>query len=258
VTKPVGSSEAIPALGKLREEFVRAAQADSRSTSRGRVPRLAAGLAAAGAIVAIAIVVDRGDEPTAPSVSDRAATPGDTAGSLAPAPQLGQGAAPDVGHGGFAAYEPQFQTVEALAQASTLVISGTVKDVRPGGEVVDIDPEYPTRFIDTLVGVDEVLKGSAASGEVTVKSIELAYANPPGTPAGTPDREWRAPGERVVAFLTNLGSGPIFGPTSYAHSLYRIKGADIEVLSQAPGSLSERIASMSLSELRSAVRGAGN
>lgn len=257
MTKPVESSEAIPALGKLREEFVRVAQAESRSATPGRARSLAAGLAALCALVVIAVVGSRGDEATAPSVSDRAATPEDTAGSQASAPQAGQQAAPDVAQGGFAAYEPQYQTVDELARASTLVITGTVKDVRPGGEVIDIDPEYPTRFIDTLLGVDEVLKGPAISGEVTVNSIELAYANPPGSPAGTPNREWRKPGERVIAFLTNSGSGPIFVPTSYAYSFYRLKGEDIEALSRGPGSLSDRVASMSLSQLRSAVRPPG-
>jgi hypothetical protein len=257
VTKSVETSDVIPALGKLREEFVRVAEAESRSASPPRTRPLATGLAALCALVAIAVLANRDDEARVPSVNDPAATPGETAASQATAPQVGPNGAPDVAHGGFAAYEPQYQTVDALAQASTLVITGTVTDVRSGGEVVDIDPEYPTRFLDTLVRVDEVLRGSAGSGDVTVKSIELAYANPPGSPAGTPDREWRKPGERVVAFLTNSGSGPLFVPTSYAYSFYRLKGEDIEALSRGPGSLSDRIASMSLLELRRAVQAAG-
>jgi hypothetical protein len=129
-----------------------------------------------------------------------------------------------------------------------------VTRVSPGREVVDIDPEYPTRFINTVLQVDDVLKGTASGKQVTVETMDLAF----GPSAGRADSEWRKPGERVVAFLSRGAAGDaVFGPTTYAQSFYRVTGIELEQLSGDAGSLGERIAGMSLLELESAVPGSG-
>jgi hypothetical protein len=149
---------------------------------------------------------------------------------------------------------PGYSTLGGLAAESPLVVEGQVTRVRPGREVADIDPQYPTRFLNTVLSVDEVLKGSPEISEVTVETMELAFSSGPGQP----NAEWRTPGARVVAFLSPRGpGGAMFNPTSYTQSLYLVKGARLEPLSAESGELGERIAGMSVPELERAVAGSG-
>lgn len=112
------------------------------------------------------------------------------------------------------------------------------------------DPEYPTRELTTVVRVDDVLKGSVRAQLVAVETLELAFGGP-----ALPD--WRKPGTRVLLFLSpsrEPETGEVYIPanTNYSQTAYVIKGQDITAAVDDP--LSERIAALSLPEVRQAVR----
>ena len=143
---------------------------------------------------------------------------------------------------------------DGLVDKSELVLTGTVKRVRTGAEIVDIDPKYPTRMLHAVVDVERVLKGPAGSREVKVATIESAYAPIPGARPEA-NLEWRRPGERIVAFLEAAPAGPgrPLVPTSYSQSFYRLEGDRVVPLAaQAAGA-----ASMHLSDFE-AARAAAN
>ena len=64
---------------------------------------------------------------------------------------------------------------------------------------MDIDPEYPTRFLHTVIRVEDELKGSVGA-QVTVSTIEAAYAQAPGRLT-------------VSGSATSLDSAPCVGRT---------------------------------------------
>lgn len=205
-----------------------------------------AGLLLGGVLIAVVVGSDDGGAP--PSVADEPSAAPDQVLDM----QNGAGGAGS--DETIEIYSPKYSSLAGLTGASQVVVEGTVKEVSPGREVVDIDPEYPTRFINNELQVDGVLKGTLSSKDVTVETMDLAFS----PAAGRPDTEWRRPGVRVLAFLSPRASGdPIFGPTTYAQSFYRVTGAKLEPLSGDAGSLGERIAGMSLPELERAVPGSG-
>lgn len=153
---------------------------------------------------------------------------------------------------GFAASGPAWDSLPELIAKSDLIVIGTVKGSFVG-ETVNDDPEYPSRFLHTLVAVDENLKGSALGGLVSVHTNELAFGGAPHS------REWRKPGERVLLFLTpstETAGLHILANRNLHQTAYLIRGEDLEWTAREPGyPLSERIAARSVSELRAAVRG---
>jgi hypothetical protein len=236
MTEHVDKTARIPALDALRDGFLEVANSEAARSSRYRTRRLAAGLAALSLLVALAVVAVTGGERTE-------APPATADANELIHPQAASG---------FVSGGPEYRTLDELVANSHLVVTGTVKEVRSGGEVVDIDPQYPTRFLNAVVAVDEVMKGSAPSTELTVRTIESAYAPAPGGPR-EPDVEWRTPGERIVAFLApSPNGGPLLVPTSYTQSFYRLKGADVMPLAPTTGSID----AMPLSQFRQAVRAA--
>jgi hypothetical protein len=237
MTDHTPESARIPALDTLRDGFVEVARGEARRSARRRTRQLAAGLAAVALLATVAAVVAT-DEPDGSAVAEMA----DELIEL----QHGVGLVP---HG------PQYRTLDGLVADSQLVVAGTVWEVRPGGEVVDIDPEYPTRFVDAVIQVDEVLKGAPTRDRVTVRTLESAYAPAPGG-SGGPDLEWRKRGERVVAFLASSpDGGPALVPTSYSQSLYRLKRDNVVPLA-GQGPERRPVPSMPLELLRAAVQAA--
>jgi hypothetical protein len=239
----------VPALAELRDALHARAKTEAEVPSKKWTRPLAATLAglAVGAVL-IAVVVGSNDDGTTQSAAD------DRGG--APDQVLDMGNAGGSGRSDetIEIYSPTYASLAGLTDASQVVVEGTVQEVRSGREVVDIDPEYPTRFLNTVVQVDDVLKGTLSTKSVTVETMDLAF----GPAAGRPASEWRKPGERVVAFLSPRAPGdPVFGPTTYAQSFYRVTGAKLEQLSGDAGPLGERIAGMSLPELERAVPGSG-
>lgn len=223
----------IPALDALREDFLQVARAGVPASASRRVRLVGAGLAGLVLAVAVAAVV--------------ASRPG--SGSVSQDPGLDRLIAPRTSPA-FVSTGPEYETLDALVRASELVVAGTVKEVRPGGEVVDIDPEYPTRFLHTVIRVEDELKGSVGA-EVTVSTIEAAYAQAPGGP----DMEWRERGQRVLLFLMPSPEGDrLRVPTSYGQSVYRVEGGSVAPLgAPARDGRSGPVGAVPLSRLREAV-----
>ncbi|MGH3029224.1 MAG: hypothetical protein ACRDNE_00380 [Gaiellaceae bacterium] len=225
---PVDKTHRMRALDELRDEFVRVAHAESRSP-RPRPRRLAVSLASlmlvtAGATAAGIILTSDADQAT-------------------------------VSQGPSAAFEasgPRYASLAELVIKSDLVVLGTVQEVLPAKVIEAEDPQYPTRTFNTVVRVDEALKGSAPRGVVTVETLELAFREPG-------PEEWREPGERVLLFLTPSREPDtpelfILANTNYSQTAYVIQGEDI--MAAVGDELSEEVATLSLAELRQAVEAA--
>lgn len=91
----------------------------------------------------------------------------------------------------------------SLAQAvatADLVVLGTVSEVRPGGIGPANSPEEQIETLEAVMRVDEVLKGRAPGGPLTLETMEQAYT------AG--NTEWRCPGERALLFLSRSTEKP--------------------------------------------------
>jgi hypothetical protein len=215
---------AIPALAELRQEFLGVAADEPRSPGR-RMPRVAIALTGLGIVVAAgfmaALIFESDLQPK--RQSDRPVA------------------------GAFAGHGPSYSSLGELAGNSSLIVVGTVSDTRVG-EVFDDDPtgQYPTRFLHTVVSVDEVLKGSAPSGDLTIATDELAYAAPNLD-------DWRKAGTRVLLFLTPSVEGRyVMANLDYSQTAYALRGEDVVATIGDP--LSDSIAAMSLSEIRRDVK----
>lgn len=173
-----------------------------------------------------------------------------------------------------------FESLDQMVATSELVATGTVTEVRPGRVIEPetygpgeggLDPRgnegtvppppppeevaesgtYPTRFPQTMVRVDEVLKGGKPAKEVIpVETLELAYARP--------NLEWREPGERVLLFAVRGRSPgvskPLYFPVNRSQSVYVLRENDlVATVSDPVIPLEERIASLSLPQLRAEV-----
>ena len=161
--------------------------------------------------------------------------------------------------GGILASGPRFRSLDLMVAKADLVVLGTVTDVRPGKVEAEGTPDE-VQNLNTVVRVDEALKGSAPAGTVTVTTLELAYGGPQNT-------EWRRPRERVLLFLSHSREQPgLFIPAgiSYDQTAYVLRDDDLIAASTFNDPLSKRVASLSLPELRREVeeavgraRGAG-
>jgi hypothetical protein len=143
-----------------------------------------------------------------------------------------------------------FESLRDLTAESDLVVIATVEESRVA-DVIDKGAEFPTRTIHTSVAVEEVLKGSSASGGVVVSTHELAFGGP-----GFED--WRQPGHRVLLFLTSSRETPdayVLSNLAYYQAAYFVAGEEIDItVGGDVTGLSERIAAMTLSELREQVQ----
>lgn len=238
MTRQVKDGSELGALRELRGRLMSAAAAERSQPhhSRGKV---IAGLATTAVlIVAVALGTGAGEDvPPVPKADSH-----------------------EVHHlieprtsGAFASGGPEFASIDALVDNSPVIVAGTVAEVRSGGEIVDIDEEYPTTFVHAVVKVDSVMKGSVGDA-VTVRTPELAYAPAPNGP----DLEWREAGQRVVAFLAPSPNGDrLLVPTSYGQSFYRVENeAVVPLTSVTPGQDAEGVPSVPLPEFEQAVRSA--
>ncbi len=180
----------------------------------------------------------------APSAAQGARTPEDAAPSRSEKPA----AASERASGGIMASGPSFRSLDQMVATADLVVIGTVTDVRPG-EVTAAGTPEEVRDLNTVVSVDEVLKGPAPEGPVVVKTLELAYSGPYA-------KEWRRPGERVLLFLSRSREKEtpglyIVAAISYDQTAYILRGDDLVATLRDP--LSERVTSLSLPELRREV-----
>jgi hypothetical protein len=132
------------------------------------------------------------------------------------------------------------------------VVIGTVEETRVG-RVFGDDPtgKYPTRHLYTVISVEEVLKGSHV-GEATVITDELAFT-------GTNTEEWRTQRSRALLFLTpsreNKGLH-ILANINYIQTVYTLQGDDVrKTMGGDLYGLNDRIAEMSLPDIREAVSG---
>lgn len=175
--------------------------------------------------------------------------------------------------------ELMFGSLDEMVAASDLVMVGTVTEVRPGQVTVitrDAAPSYPEgtdtaggqeeiteaspeelveeiRELDTVVSVDNALKGSPPEDFVTVTTLDYAYG-------GSQSMEWRKPGERVLLFLSRSTETPglyIPAEASYEQAVYILQGSDIVAPTTDPDEpVNARVTSLSLPELIVAVRDA--
>lgn len=124
---------------------------------------------------------------------------------------------------------------------------GTVPPPVPEEPEDDVE-SYPTRFPQTMVRIDEVLKGGTPAKDVIpVETLELAYARP--------NLEWREPGKRVLLFIVRGRSPgvlkPLYFPVNQSQSVYVLRGDDlVATVSDPVIPLEESIASLSLPQLR--------
>lgn len=232
----------IAALEELRGEFLRVAHDDPGSGRRRVPPAVAAVLGLsllAGGGVAGIIAAQNGDMAHDATASNNALSrSGDTSAGKAPQPV------------GLAAYEPMFGSVKELTAKSDIVAIGTVQDVTRG-KIVIPDSETPTRELDVTLSIEDLPKGSVSTNTVTVATLETAFTGPPGGDF----TDWRRPGQRVAAFLeSDQGKPPAYQPVNYTQAIYIVRDDALEAVDrEAPGSLSERIAAMSLPEFRRSV-----
>jgi hypothetical protein len=222
----VGGKERIRALDELRVELLRAARNQSASAPRALLSfrNVVVGGVAFLVVLAAAGILIRSDDN-----------------------EVGPRRGPA---GGIEASGTYYTSLAQLMAKSELVVTGTVQQVVVGEVVAEpADDEYPTRWLDTTLMVDEVLKGSP-SDTLVVETLELAFG----------DRsEWRKRGERVLVFLSpsreepglfilsNDGSGP-----NYEQAAYMLR--DEDVIAITDDEIAERVAALSLSELREKAR----
>ena len=150
--------------------------------------------------------------------------------------------------GGILASGPTFRSLDQMVATADLVGIGTVTEVRPGKVDAAGTPEE-VRHLNTVVQVDEVLKGPAPAGSVTVTTLELAYGGPQNI-------EWRRPRERVLLFLSHSREQPgLYIPAgiSYDQTAYVLRDDDLLAASAFNDPLSKRVAGLSLPELRREV-----
>lgn len=120
--------------------------------------------------------------------------------------------------------EPAFSSVSALAQASDLVIVGTVTADGPGRSISDpTDPETGIRTTVFEVRVDEVLRGEAGA-TITVEHETTLIDGTPITINGTPPPRR---GEEAVFFLI-AGEGGDFPHYAVNTSAGRIPVTEFE------------------------------
>lgn len=154
--------------------------------------------------------------------------------------------------GGFSADGPVYESLHGLVAESDLIVMGTVEDSFIG-KVHDDDPtgQFPSRDLHTVVRVEELLKGSKPGDEITVVTIELAFAGPNLD-------DWREPGDRVLLFLTRSSETPgafILANINYLQTAYSIQGDDVgTTIGGDTTGLAERISALSLVDLRRAIR----
>jgi hypothetical protein len=225
MTDHANKKHRIPALDELRDEFARVAQDESRS-SKSRRPRSRV-LALAGLVIASA---------------------GATATGIILTSDADQVSAPRGPVAGFEASGPRYASLPELVAKTDLVVVGTVQEVLPPKVIEAEDPEFPTRVFETVVRVEEALKGSAPSGVVTVKTLELAFSGPGA-------EEWREPGDRVLLFLSPSRESRglhILANTNYSQTAYLIQGKDLVAAVDDP--LGKQVAALSVAELRQAVQ----
>ena len=219
----------IRALQELRAELLRVARKESVSAPRPRLNsrNMILGAAALLVVVAATGILMRSDENEA-GPRRRSA-------------------------GGLEASGTYYSSPDELVTKTELVVTGTVQEVVVGEVVAEPgDDEYPTRWLDTTLIVDEVLKGPS-SDTVVVQTLELAFGG---------RAEWRKPGERVLLFLSasreepslfilsNDGDGPAYGQAAY---IVR----DEDVIATTDDVVAERVAALSLAELRQRARSSG-
>jgi hypothetical protein len=256
----------LPVLDQLRDEFLRVARAETSSPTRRRSRLLVVGVAAVMLVVGGAIAGFLLNTDT-----DQATTP--------PPPP-----------GGIEASGPIFGSLDELVANSDLILVGTVQEVQLGpaegfddegegdlqlrpDEIVDDhapegpEEEYPTRDLNTVIAVDDVLKGSTPTNTVTVATLELAYGRGVNDPT-----DWRQPDVRVVAFLSKSPEErPVYIPSyvdeataeserrepgpNYRQSFYIVDGEDLVAAVHEPAlPLNAQIEAMSPTELSQAVR----
>jgi hypothetical protein len=159
--------------------------------------------------------------------------------------ETGENVGGSVGHG-----RSSYKSVRELVEKSDLIGVGTVAKSYIGKVYAD-DPtgQYPTRDLHTIVNLEEILKGSANSDQVTIVTLELAFAGP-----NQPD--WRQPGERVLLFLTSSKETPdFFTLSNYFQTAYLIVGDDVRrAIAGDTSGVAGSIAGMSLSEVRQTAR----
>lgn len=204
--------------------------------------------------------------------TSNAGTPSTTQGTTYSIPSSG---------GGLQMSESRiFDSLAQMVATSELVATGTVTEVLPGRVIEPetmspeesyIDPignegtmpvtipeeevvesgAYPTRFPQTMVRIDSVLKGGAPAKDVIpVETLELAYSRP--------NLEWRKPGKRVVLFAMRGRSPgvskPLYFPVNQSQSVYVLRDSDlVATVSDPMIPVEERIASLSLPQLRAEV-----
>lgn len=242
----------IPSLDALRAEFARvAADGDPHAPSRRVRPVILPLALLVFVITAVATQMVWQRSAEEPQVSSP--SPDAPAAETEPSGE-GQASTPPAPPG-FAAHGAAYQTVREIAQASDLVVIGTPTGTR----VVDSigegpDDPFPTRTLHTSVVIDQVLRGSPPNDTVIVATAELAFQGP-----GIED--WRTSSRRVLLFLSeSRESEGRYIPVEFAfpQAAYFVEGQRIEMtIGGDVEGLSQRIASMTVPELKGIVRPRG-
>jgi hypothetical protein len=145
---------------------------------------------------------------------------------------------------GAASFAYWFNTLPKMVATSDVVILGTVVDVRDGRTTGP--PGEEIEHLDAEIRVDQSLYGSAdETSTLIVQTLKFV----------APEREWRDVGNRVLAFL-NQSSDPEDEGRYYVvnyQTIYVVVDADIQT-AVGGDPLSERIASMSIDEVRDAIK----
>lgn len=148
-------------------------------------------------------------------------------------PQASRAVAPS-----FHATGPHYASLVELIQASDLIVTGTVQEVR-AGETEAIGTREEIHHTEAVVAIERVLKGQAPpDGRVTVETLKGAFAGPNAV-------EWRAQGADVLLFLSPSREGEphhILANTNYSETAYLIQPGEslVDTLSGYPGAASPK------------------
>lgn len=129
-----------------------------------------------------------------------------------------------------------------MAKTADLIVVGAVVEVKKGRTVGAA--EEAIEFVDSLIRIQETLKGRYSADTITVETDPLQPFDP----------EWRRPGARVLLFLTqgDPESNGRYFPTN-SQSAFALTGETLDATIQDP--FAQCVATSSLSEVRAAIEG---
>lgn len=150
-----------------------------------------------------------------------------------------------------------FTSLRQLAEASELVVIGTIGSVARLPATTDSESGTTTTMRALAVDIEEVLVGSSPAGSVVLR--DFGWVADPGQPE-LPLRASSAvrleSGDRALLFLTRASADHSQYNITDGAGIYRLLGEEIEDdAREHPSPLARQVQNMTVSEARSQTRG---